>query len=229
MRRWSGPGAPVSRTNASPIVSSALFSVFRYSWNHSSTLTVFIVYRDTRLRVKSFGLRSPPENRASLRSARMLVPDSLLDDFYFFIGQPVQVVDDFVNQVVGALYLLVEFLGSLDCLYVTAPARRLNTPIFLKHSNSGSQDFFENFFNPVFDLRGLENSNRLFPLFTEVFRFGFPDILHHQHAVPTAPMKVALGTEDELGVLLQEYQVLQRLFDSLPDGLLPARVFYLRD
>ena len=45
-------------------------------------------------------------------------PYSLLHDFDFLVGQPIQVVDDVVNQVVGALYFLVECLRSPDELQV---------------------------------------------------------------------------------------------------------------
>ena len=44
--------------------------------------------------------------------------DCILNDLDLLVGQPVQLVDDFVNQVVGALDLLVEFLCPLDCLAV---------------------------------------------------------------------------------------------------------------
>ena len=43
---------------------------------------------------------------------QMLLPNSLFHNFDFLVGQPVQLVDDFVDEVVGALDLRLQLLGA---------------------------------------------------------------------------------------------------------------------
>jgi len=80
-------------------------------WIHRANLVrMWVLAGDDERRLSS---KSKKKNRPSLRT------DCFLDDLNFFVGQTVQLVDDFIDEFVSLLDLRFQFLDSLFGLHVT--------------------------------------------------------------------------------------------------------------